>query len=40
MYLSAILSRFYVPECKDYVPECKDYVPECKSKHSKHLLKY
>ena len=23
MYLSAILSPFYVPECNDYVPECK-----------------
>jgi putative component of membrane protein insertase Oxa1/YidC/SpoIIIJ protein YidD len=39
MYLSAILSPFYVPECNDYVPECNDYVPECKSKQSKQLLK-
>ena len=22
MYLSAIFSPFYVPECNDYVPEC------------------
>ena len=22
MYLSAILSPIYVPECNDYVPEC------------------
>jgi hypothetical protein len=29
MYLSAILTPFYVPECNDYVPECNDYVPEC-----------
>ncbi len=35
MYLSAILSPFYVPECNYYVPECRDYVPECKSKQSK-----
>ncbi len=35
MYLSAILSPFYVPECNDYVPECNDYVPECKSNLSK-----
>ena len=29
MYLSAIFSPFYVPECNDYVPKCNDYVPEC-----------
>ena len=29
MYLSAIFSPIYVPECNDYVPECNDYVPEC-----------
>ena len=23
MYLSAIFSPFYVPECNNYVPECK-----------------
>ena len=40
MDLSAILSPFYGPECRDYGPECKDYGPECKSKQSKQLLKY
>jgi len=46
MYLSAILSPFYGPECRDYGPECRDYGPECrdygpecKSKQSKQLLK-
>jgi len=33
MDLSAILSPFYGPECRDYVPECK-------SKQSKQLFKY
>jgi putative component of membrane protein insertase Oxa1/YidC/SpoIIIJ protein YidD len=40
MDLSAILSPFYGPECRDYGPECRDYGPECKSKQSKQLLKY
>jgi len=39
MDLSAILSPFYGPECRDYGPECRDYGPECKSKQSKQLLK-
>ena len=33
MDLSAILSPFYGPECRDYGPECK-------SNQSKQLLRY